>query len=130
MPWTDAAPMGGFTSAADAWLPMDPAHLPLSIARQQGDPASMLAFTQGLLAVRKATAALRTGGVVQRESPVMVLAFERVQEGTRIGCCFELGGEAARVEAIGGEVIWSTGGAALAGGDLDLPPYAAAMIRL
>jgi alpha-glucosidase len=130
MPWTDAAPMGGFTSAADGWLPMDPAHLPLSIARQQGDPASMLAFTQGLLAVRKATPALRTGGVVQRDSPATVLAFERVQEGKRIGCCFELGGRAARVEAIGGEVIWSTGGAALAGGDLDLPPYAAAMIRL
>jgi alpha-glucosidase len=130
MPWTDIAPMGGFTSAADAWLPMDPAHLPLSITRQQADPASMLAFTRELLALRKAMPALRTGGVVQRESPESVLAFERVQEGVRIGCFFELGGLAARIEAIGGEVLWSAGGAALAGGGLELPPYAGALFRL
>ena len=35
MPWTSDAPMGGFTTAADAWLPMDPAHLPLAIERQE-----------------------------------------------------------------------------------------------
>ncbi|HTX47938.1 MAG TPA: alpha-glucosidase [Caulobacteraceae bacterium] len=130
MPWTDAAPMGGFTSAADAWLPMDPAHLPLSVARQRADPASMLAFTRDLLAVRKATPALQTGGAVQREAPESVLAFERVLDGERVGCFFELGGQAARIEAIGGEALWSAGGAALAGGGLDLPPYASAMIRL
>ena len=55
MPWTSAAPMGGFTAAPDAWLPMDPAHLPLAIERQETRDDSMLNFTRRLIAARKAS---------------------------------------------------------------------------
>ncbi|HUO11764.1 MAG TPA: alpha-amylase family glycosyl hydrolase [Caulobacteraceae bacterium] len=131
MPWTDTAPMGGFTSAPDAWLPMDPAHLPLSIARQDGDPGSMLAFTRELLRVRKASAALRTGEAVSLPAPENVLAFRRELEGEQIACFFELGGGAARIESLGrGEPLWLAGGATLEADGLDLPPYASGLIRL
>ena len=131
MPWTDAAPMGGFTSAPDAWLPMDPAHLPLSIVAQENDPASMLAFTRQLLALRRATPALQAGSALPLTSPDTVLAFQRVLESEHIGCFFELGGVASRIDDIGsGEPLLLVGGAAIRDGGLDLPPHGSAILRL
>jgi alpha-glucosidase len=132
MPWTSVAPMGGFTGLSDAWLPMDPAHLPLSIERQHDDPGSMLNFARGLIAMRKASEALKTGVALPLTAPDNVLAFERVSDDERIHCYFELGGEATSVELptiANGVLIWSGEGATLRGARLELPPYAAAMVR-
>jgi alpha-glucosidase len=91
----------------------------------------MLAYTRQVLAVRKATPALQTGVALPLTSPDMVLAFQRVLESEHIGCYFELGGEAARIDDIGrGEALLLTGGARIVGGKLELPPYAAGIIRL
>ena len=132
MPWTSAAPMGGFTTLDDAWLPMDPAHLLLSIERQDGAEGSMLNFTRGVIAARKSSEALKTGAALPLSAPDNVLAFERVTDGERVYCYFELGGAATTLEVAGlaaGEPIWMGEGAALDGARLELGPYAGAIIR-
>jgi alpha-glucosidase len=133
MPWTDAAPMGGFTSAPDAWLPMDPAHLPLSMARQEADPGSMLRFTRALTALRKGSEALKTGEAVTLATPEGVLGFERVSGDERVRCYFELSGAAATIvdDALGrGRPLLMDGGASVSETGLALPAYAVALIGL
>ncbi|HEY1751272.1 MAG TPA: alpha-glucosidase [Caulobacteraceae bacterium] len=133
MPWTSAAPMGGFTAAADAWLPMDPSHLPLAIERQEANPDSMLHFTRRLIAARKASPALQVGAALPLTAPDNVLAYERVADGEQVYCYFELGGEAASVagpELQGAEPLLLEGGARLGQAALELAPYASAIVRL
>ncbi len=131
MPWTDAAPMGGFTSAGDAWLPMDPAHLPLSIARQEADPGAVLHLTRRLLAARRGSEALKSGVALPLTTLDSVLGFQRVAGGERVQCYFELGGSPAVVEdadLASGRPLLLEGGAALTAAGLSLPPYGAALI--
>jgi alpha-glucosidase len=133
MPWTSAAPMGGFTAAPDAWLPMDPSHLPLAIERQETRDESMLNFTRRLLACRKASEALKTGVALPLTSPDNVLAFERVSEGERVCCYFELGGQPATVSFPGapcGTALLLEDGARLGDGGVELAPYASAIVRV
>jgi len=133
MPWTSAAPMGGFTAAQDAWLPMDPAHLPLAIERQEANAASMLHFTRRLLAMRKASEALKTGAALPLTTPDGVLGFERIEGGEHVRCYFELGGAAAMVagrELAAAQPLMLEGGAAISEAGLDLAPYAVAVVRL
>ena len=133
MPWTSAAPMGGFTTAADAWLPMDPAHLPLSIERQETDDGSALHFARQVIAVRRASEALKTGACIQLAGPDNVLAFDRVAGAERVRCVFELGGLATRFEdpvLAHGEALFLGGGAVLDELGLDLPASGVAVIRL
>jgi alpha-glucosidase len=130
MPWTDAAPMGGFTVAADAWLPMDPAHLPLSIARQEADAGSMLRFTRRLLAVRKGSAALKAGVARSLATPDNVLGFEREADGERVLCLFELGGAEATLELEApGEPLLMSEGSSVSGADVKLPPHGFVIVR-
>jgi alpha-glucosidase len=133
MPWTSAAPMGGFTAIGDAWLPMDPAHLPLAIERQDSNPESTLNFARGVIAARRGSEALKTGAALPLASPDSVLAFERVAEGERVLCYFELGGEAATIETpdlAEATMLWAGEGATLADGRLDLAPYASAIVSV
>jgi alpha-glucosidase len=133
MPWTDAAPMGGFTSAPDAWLPMDQAHLPLSIARQEADARSMLHFTRALTAARRGSEAMRTGDAAMLTTPEGVLGFERVAVTERVRCYFELAGAAVVIpgeDLARGHPLLLEGGASLTQAGLDLPPFAVALVRL
>jgi alpha-glucosidase len=133
MPWTSAAPMGGFTAASDAWLPMDPAHLPLAIERQEVNADSVLHFTRRLIAARKASEALQTGAALPLTAPDNVLGYGRVREGERVYCYFELGGAAATVtgpELVGAEPLLLEDGATLGDGVVELGPYASAIVRL
>lgn len=135
IPWTSSAPMGGFTAAPDAWLPMDPAHLPLSIESQESDPESMLHFTRRLAACRKGSAALQTGAALPLTAPETVLAFERVEGRERVYCYFELGGAPATVastELAHGCVkpLLMEDGASLGDGCVELAPYASAIVRV
>ena len=59
MPWTNQ-PLGGFTTG-HPWLPLSAQNLALSVDGQEGDKASLLNETRRLLALRKASPALRHG---------------------------------------------------------------------
>jgi alpha-glucosidase len=76
MPWSTQTPMGGFTSAPDAWLPMDPRHPPLC-AEAQTSPDSFLNFARGLIRLRRDSASLRLGDATILHADDAVLAIKR-----------------------------------------------------
>lgn len=74
MPWLHSAPHAGF-SQAEPWLPADPAHAALAVARQETDSGSMLNQTRALLRLRREQPALRLGAceVLHAQGDVLVL---------------------------------------------------------
>ncbi|MFC4726982.1 alpha-amylase family glycosyl hydrolase [Coralloluteibacterium thermophilus] len=134
MPWTDAAPHGGFSSAPQTWLPMPAEHLALAVSRQQGDPGSLLETYRGLLRWRRRTPALRGGAL--RLFPVQgpVLAFARGSGRGRVVCAFNLSPEAAtrglEAMAAGGTHCRALAGDCRIEGDvLVLPGFGAAVLE-
>ncbi|HEY3889069.1 MAG TPA: alpha-glucosidase family protein [Caulobacteraceae bacterium] len=133
MAWTSDAPNAGFSSAAETWLPVDPRHLPLAVAEQEGDPQSMLNFTRTVLALRRGSPALQAGEVRLLEAGPGVLAFERSLGGERVVCAFELAGQAGHLyhpEMAGSEAFALIGGAVVAETGIELAPFAFAWVRL
>ncbi|MGW8190618.1 alpha-amylase family glycosyl hydrolase [Sphingomonas hankookensis] len=100
LPWNAG---GGFTTG-DPWLPIDPAHLPLNVEAQAGDPASMLSLYRRLLALRRATPALATGDIDDVRSEGDVLTYRRGD--WRI--VLNLGDRPAAMAVEPGEVVLST----------------------
>ncbi|WP_235562628.1 alpha-glucosidase family protein [Brevundimonas sp. Root1423] len=92
IPWTEHLPQAGF-STVEPWLPLDPRHAPLSVDRQESDPSSMLHATRRLVAFRKAHPALMLGEMTLLDRNDDLLAFERVHDGERVVCVFNLGFE-------------------------------------
>jgi alpha-glucosidase len=131
MPWRGDDANAGFSSAAETWLPVDPRHRALAVAEQERDPGSMLGFTRALIALRKRTPALQLGDAKVLDAPAGVLAFERRLGEVRLLCAFELSGAPASlaVEPVA-ETLLAISGASLTDGRLDLPPFAAAILRL
>ncbi len=110
MPWRPDAPHAGF-STAEPWLPIDAAHLLLTVQQQHRDPASVLAWTRQLLALRRERQALRTGSIGLLESPAELLLFERRSNETLL-CALNLGDTPiAWQPAPGWRVIAAIGGA-------------------
>jgi alpha-glucosidase len=69
LPWTRD---GGWV---DPWLPLgDTAR---NVADEQSDPGSILSFTRGLIARRRASEGLRSGSYEQLPAPAGVWAFRR-----------------------------------------------------
>ncbi len=95
MPWQHDAPAGGF-STGKPWLPVVPAHLERAVSRQEGDPASPLAFARSFLRWRKTRPALIHGRASFFDTPEPLLAFERKTAGERLLCLFNLGADPAR----------------------------------
>jgi alpha-glucosidase len=92
IPWrTDAANAGFCPDGIEPWLPVDPRHLPLAVAAQEGDASSVLAFTRAFLAWRRRQLALLRGSVRFLEAPEPLLAFERAAGFQRLLCVFNLG---------------------------------------
>jgi alpha-glucosidase len=91
MPWRDE-PLGGFTTGRP-WLPLSATNLAHAVALQEGDAGSLLALTQHLLALRRAHPALRRGALEECRAIGDLLVFERVVEGERIRCLFNLSPE-------------------------------------
>jgi len=119
MPWAADAAHGGF-SATEPWLPLDPAHRPLAVDRQDRDPDSMLAFARRWLAWRRTEPAMRTGDLAFIDGPAEVLAF--VRGGERL-CLFNLGETAVRFTLPAGDwrVAFDLGGR-LSDGGVELAP--------
>lgn len=100
MPWRAGAPMAGFTTAEEAWLPLDPRQAGLAADVQERDARSMLHFTRRILAVRKAHPALRDGTIAQLDEEGAVLSFVREAPDERVCCLFNLGDAPARARLV------------------------------
>src|SRR5262249_10234224 len=96
-PWSREGKGSGFTEADDAWLPIDPRHRSLAADAQEKDPGSVLATARRLIALRRASPALREGGYSAFDQALdrggAVLAFARTAPGDRLLCIFNLGNE-------------------------------------
>jgi len=106
-PWTGAAD-GGFGSDRP-WLPLDPAHRGYNVETQQADADSVLNWARRLIAVRQANPALREGSIrLLDEASDQIVAFERVHEGERLACVFNLSGAPAVNPIRGGTTLIAT----------------------
>ncbi|MEO5374693.1 MAG: alpha-glucosidase family protein [Alphaproteobacteria bacterium] len=90
MPWLADAPFAGF-STVEPWLPVEPAHRPLAVDRQDTESRSPLAFTRRFLRWRREHPALVEGDIRFLDAPEPILAFERQGGGERLVCVFNLG---------------------------------------
>jgi len=89
MPWTADYPHGGFSSGKP-WLPVATEHLSRSVAVQDGDEASLLAFYRRMIAYRKQRPMLAKGSMTLVRATDGVLAFLREFNGKRLLCAFNL----------------------------------------
>ena len=87
MPW-ESEGEGGF-GAATPWLPLGEENLARSVAVQDADPASLLALTREIIALRKASSALRHGSAACQADGAL-LRLERLSQGERVVCLFNL----------------------------------------
>ncbi|MEU4422882.1 glycoside hydrolase family 13 protein [Actinoplanes sp. NPDC024001] len=77
LPWSGAVPSYGFGPGAAAWLPQPPEWAQLTVARQTGDPASMLELYRSALRHRRELPALGDGALHWLSTEDEVLAFRR-----------------------------------------------------
>ncbi len=96
MPWIHDREHAGF-SPTEPWLPIEPAHRPLAVDRQNREETSTLNFARRFLAWRRGQAALRTGPIRFLDTPDGTIAFERTADQTRILCAFNLSGGRRRL---------------------------------
>ena len=90
MPWAADAPLGGFTTAARAWLPPAPAHLRMAVDTQEDAADSVLAHYRRVLRWRRGVAPLVRGTITLLDAPENLLAFARVWEGETVIAAFNL----------------------------------------
>jgi alpha-glucosidase len=90
MQW-ESGPGAGFTTGAP-WLPIPPDAETVNVAAQRRDPASMLSFTRELLALRRRSAALRSGSYrTLGDRSRSVFAYVREADGERLLVALNLG---------------------------------------
>jgi alpha-glucosidase len=94
MPWDHAAANAGF-SEGTPWLPLDPRHRALAVDLQAADPGSTLQLARRLIALRRASAALRVGALRFLEAEAPLLGFDRGDGAGQLRCLFNLGPDAA-----------------------------------
>jgi alpha-glucosidase len=115
MPWKQRAPYAGF-STARPWLPVSDSHTALAVDAQELDESSTLSLARQLIRFRKEQPALRFGSMRIIEASTALLIFERVFQGERLLCAFNLSIEAAHVQ-LPSEETWraaqAVGGAQL-----------------
>lgn len=92
LPWVADRPHAGFTTG-QPWLPVDPRHPALSVAEQEKDKASMLAFTRRMIALRAAHPALRLGAVDFVDAAPSIVVFFRRHGAETLLCAFNLGAD-------------------------------------
>jgi alpha-glucosidase len=137
MPWDGDLPNLGF-SEGEPWLPAAAEHRGLTVADQEVDPESTLAFARQMIALRKASPALTLGDLEFLDTPDPVLAFIRRaghEDGDEaVACVFNLSAEPRFVElpAVEGGALHPlrAADADLRGGSLGLAPWAAAFVAV
>ena len=132
-PWNDQEPMAGFTTGAQAWLPLDPAHARRAVSVQAPDTGSCLAFTRQLIALRRRYASLREGEASVWAAPEPVLAVLRAVQGEQVLCAINLGADPVvleQAELMGGELVLTQPDLRLEGAQLALTGFGVAFVRL
>jgi alpha-glucosidase len=133
MPWRPDLPHRGFTTGTP-WLPSAGEHAGLTVAEQEADADSTLAFARAMIAFKQNAAALKLGEIEFVDAAEPVLAFVRREGADAIACIFNLSPEPKVFEdAIleGADLLpIRAGDAAVRGGSLGLSPYAAVFLRL
>jgi alpha-glucosidase len=130
MPWDPHGPACGF-STVKPWLPVKAPHRALTVADEEADPGSTLAFYRAMIAWRRQTPALRAGRTRFFATDEPVLAFAReLPDGTAVACVFNLGRGPAAVGISGLGLVGNAPGqgAALEGGTLSLGPNGLAFL--
>jgi alpha-glucosidase len=129
MPWQAEAPGAGF-SEKEPWLPIPAVHRELSVARQETDPDSVLAFARRLIRWRRSHPALVHGEMRLRHVDDALLVIDRSRAGT-ILAAFNLSDEAREYRPDLPEVrLAGIGSAAsLRDGVLVLPPWSGAFLE-
>lgn len=128
MPWKDEV-MAGFTRGKEAWLPVDARQRILAVEKQEKLAESMLHTTRELIALRKASTALVNGGFVVRHAEDEVLSFDREAADERVRCVFNFSAREVSLAMQPATLTWSLE-AMLAGGNVVLPPFSAAILKL
>ena len=111
MVWEADNRLGGFSSAAQAWLPVPAEHLGRAVSRQADDPASMMAHYRAALALRRAHPVLRTGTMTPLVAQGDVVRFMRQDGVETLFCAVNLGDAPADIALPDGE--WTVTGAGL-----------------
>jgi alpha-glucosidase len=132
MPWAPG-PALGFTSGTP-WLPAAEEHVGLTVAAQEADRDSTLAFAREMIGFRKGSAALTAGSLEFLDVPDPVLAFVRRDGDETIACLFNLSPEPRFVDVpeLDGAILLEVraGDAELRGASIGLSAYAAVFLRL
>jgi alpha-glucosidase len=89
MPWEEGDAPNGFTTGKP-WLPVKQPHSALSVAGQERDEHSMLAFYRHILTWRRQHASLIEGGIEFFKLGEPVLAFRRMTADGSMICVFNL----------------------------------------
>ena len=132
MPWTAESQMG-FTTGTP-WLPLAAEHRGLSVAEQEIDPESALAFSRSVIALRNATPALKLGEIAFIATEPALLAFTRDHDGETVVCVFNLSDTPqvfAHPSLAAADLLpLRTGDADLRGESVGLSPYAAVFLTM
>jgi glycosidase len=127
-------PAAGFTSADEPWLPVGRDHAIRNVQSQLRDPDSHLNLYRRLLALRRGSAALRTGSYLPVDQvPAECFVFERSQGTERVLVAVNFSAEPRSIDAAGlaGRIAVSTRraneGNAVEGA-LHLLPYEAVVV--
>jgi alpha-glucosidase len=105
MVWQANAPMGGFTTAPRAWLPVPSDHLLKApdIQEQQND--SLLHHYRATLSFRKQHPALVKGTIATLDAPDGVLMFTRESGDEKLLCAYNMTENAVTVPLPGGLAV-------------------------
>ena len=131
MPWDETA-NAGFTTGTP-WLPLNADWPERNVARQTGDPGSMLTLYRRLLALRRQRPALSVGAYKTIECEGDVLAYERHEGDDRLLVALNLGGTAQALDLPeAGAVLISTleGPTTIEGRRLTVRPHEGVILDL
>ncbi|WP_095013413.1 alpha-amylase family glycosyl hydrolase [Tsuneonella mangrovi] len=126
MPWIADAPDAGFGSTSP-WLPVGAENAGRAVDVQDADPASLLAHTRAMLALRNAYPALHHGSVSQCRADGELLVLERQAVGETVRVLANFGDQSLDIADAdaSGEVIAAINGATAT----VLPAFAALVTR-
>jgi len=100
MPWQSDASQLGFSNV-EPWLPVGRSHRELAVNRQVSNDSSLLQFTRDCLKMRNAHPALHHGSMTVQRADDQLLIFERMANGSRIRCTFNLSDRSANHNPLG-----------------------------